>query len=104
MHKLVRKMLEKAKLQESEAYKALGAEPGPGLDLEIFPEQPMQGLWYCNGLTEAGRRFVTKFYMEQPFNNYILARLKREAEEWAMKYRIVLPILSLTEAALKGKE
>jgi hypothetical protein len=94
---ILQKLIEKAEAQQSEAYKALGAEPGPGIDLLIRPVEPLCGKWFADGLTEAGRRFVVKFYMEQPFNNYILARLKREAEDWALKYKVDLPILSLTE-------
>ena len=101
---VIRRLIERAVQQESEAYKALGAEPGPGIDLSVYPVQPMQGLWHVDGRTEAGKRFVLKFYMKQPFNNYILAKLKREAEEWALKYEIVLPILSLSEAALEPLE
>jgi hypothetical protein len=95
----IQKLIEKGLAQQSEAYKALGAEPGPGIDLLIRPVEPLCGKWFCDGLTVAGKRFVQKFYMEQPFNNYILARLKREAEDWALKYRVDLAILSLSQEA-----
>jgi hypothetical protein len=88
-------LLSKARSQEEEAYRILGAKPGPGIDLSIYPVEPMCGMWYCNGLTRAGKKFVFKFYMEQPFNNYILAKLKREAQDWALKYDIKLPSISL---------
>ena len=100
---VVRKLINKAKAQEDRAYDILGGRPGPGIDLLIFPVEPMCVMWYCNGLTKAGQGFVFKFYMEQPFNNYVLAKLKREASDWALTYQIKLPVLSLEEAALPPK-
>src|SRR5262245_9535891 len=96
----VKRLLAKAKTQEDRAYQILGAYPGPGIDLLIFPVEPMCGMWYCNGLTDAGKKFVFKFYMEQPFNNYIVAKLKREAVDWALKYQIRLPYMTLNEGAM----
>lgn len=97
----MRRLLARAKSQEDRAYEILGARPGPGIDLLVFPVEPMCGMWYCNGLTQAGQKFIFKFYMEQPFNNFVLARLKREAADWALKYQIRLPFMSLSEAALE---
>lgn len=92
----VRKLLAKAKSQEDKAYVILGARPGPGLDLLISPVEPMCGMWYVKGITAAGQAFVHKFYMEQPFNNYILAKMKREAMEWKLTFESTLPSISLS--------
>jgi hypothetical protein len=83
---------------ERRAYQILGAKPGPGLDLEIVPMEPLCGKWYVNGLTEAGRGFVDRFWFEQPLqNNYKLAQLKREAIDWGLKFHVVLAPVSLKE-------
>jgi hypothetical protein len=99
----VRKLIEKAKTQEEKAYAILGARPGPGTDLLIWPVEPMCGQWHVKGLTKCGDAFVAKFYPEQPFNNYLLAKLKREAADWALSYRVNLPYLSLAESAMEPK-
>ena len=98
----MRRLLEKAKTQEDRAYEILGARPGPGVDILVRPVEPMCGKWYANGLTKAGTNFINKFYMEQPFDNFALSRLKREAADWALKYQIRLPYSSLTALEPKG--
>jgi hypothetical protein len=71
--------------------------PGPSLDLEIVPVEPLCGKWFVTGLTDAGRAFVNKFWFEQPLqNNYKLAELKREANDWGLKFHVVLTPVSLT--------
>lgn len=73
------------------AYKILGAKPGPGLDLEIWPVEPVCGKWFASGCTKAGRAFISKFWADQPIrNNKSLGRLKREATEWGLKYKVTL--------------
>src|SRR5262249_24703182 len=97
----VKRLIAKAKTRK--AYAILGARPGPGPDLLIWPVEPMCGMWHVKGLTKAGDAFVVHFYPEQPFNNYLLAKLKREAADWALDYRVNLPYLSRSEAALEPK-
>ena len=99
----VRWLIDKAKTQEEKAYAILGARPGPGTDLLIWPVEPMCGQWHVKGLTKAGDAFVARFYSIQPFNNYILAKLRREANDWKITYKVKLPYLSLAESALEPK-
>jgi hypothetical protein len=99
--RIVRRLIDKAKGQTEEAYRILGAKPGPGLDLLVTPVTPMNGEWFAEGLTEAGKRFVFKFWMDQPFNGHKLARFKREAEDWSLTYRIKIPHVSLTPTLTK---
>jgi len=89
-------MISEASDQVEYAYKVLGARPGPGFDLLIYPLQPICGKWHVNGLTDAGRAFVRKFWFVQPIgSNTELARLKREANDWQLKYRIEYPVISM---------
>src|SRR5262245_19810258 len=99
----VKRLLGKAKSQEAKAYMILGARPGPGLDLLISPVQPMCGMWYVRGLSNAGRAFVHKFYMEQPFNNYILAKMRREAMEWKLTFETEFPAVSMSSKPTEPK-
>ena len=78
------------------AYAALGAKPGPGIDIEVYPTQPMDGTWKLNGQTKAGRAFVAKFWANPLIEtNHQLAVFKRQAEEWGLKYKIIVKFESL---------
>jgi hypothetical protein len=79
--------------QIERAYRILGAKPGPGVDLLIYPVQPLCGKWHVTGLTPAGQGFVSKFWFAQPFEE--IRRLKAEAEDWQLKYRVEYPVVSL---------
>ena len=82
--------------QVERAYRILGAKPGPGVDLLIYPVQPICGKWMVTGLTPAGSGFVSKFWFAQPIqSNNELNRLKGEANDWSLKYKIEYPIVSL---------
>jgi hypothetical protein len=102
---IVRTLASKARTNESRAYQILGAKPGPGLDLLIRPVEPLCGKWFADGLTRAGKAFVAKFWPAQPLpNNLALNQLKREADDWQLKYQIRYPIepLSAIEDKIKG--
>lgn len=89
-------LIEQAADQVERAYRILGARPGPGLDLTIYPVQPICGKWMVTGLTPAGQAFVSKFWFAQPIeSNNELKRLKAEAEDWNLKYKIEYPVVSL---------
>jgi len=95
---IIDSMIEQAESQVERAYAILGAAPGPGTDLLIYPVQPICGKWLVSGLNFAGRAFVEKFWFVQPIgSNHELARLKREADNWQLKYRTEYPILSLED-------
>ena len=82
--------------QIERAYRILGAKPGPGVDLLIYPVQPVCGKWMVSGLTPAGTAFVNKFWFAQPIgSNTELKQLKAEANDWQLKYRVEYPITSL---------
>lgn len=90
--------------QLERAYRILGAKPGPGIDLLIYPVQPISGHWWASGLTPAGRAFIHKFWFIQPIgSNHELKRLKDEANDWNLKYKVEYPVLSLEEASLEPK-
>lgn len=97
MNKIIDTLKGIADENERRAFKILGAKPGPGLDLEIVPVEPLCGKWFVTGLTAAGRGFVERFWFEQPLqNNHKLAQLKREAIDWGLKFHVVLTPVSLT--------
>ena len=84
--------------QIDRAYRILGATPGPGIDLLIYPVQPLCGKWMVTGLTQAGRQFIRKFWFGQPIeSNHELNKLKGEANDWGLKYKVEFPILSLED-------
>ena len=95
LRSIVDAMLSESAEQVDRAYRILGAKPGPGVDLLIFPVQPLCGRWYVTGLTTAGRNFVDKFWMKSIGSNRELAQLKHEATDWQLKYRIEYPITSM---------
>jgi hypothetical protein len=89
-------LVDQAKDQIDRAYRILGAKPGPGVDLLIYPVQPICGKWIVSGMTPAGRAFVNKFWFAQPIeSNHELNKLKGEANDWNLKYKIEYPVLSL---------
>lgn len=97
--KLTDILAEQAEDNIERAYRILGARPGPGIDIEVFPTMPMNGTWYLSGCTVAGRAFVKKFWPD-PFvgSNNVLGLFKRQAEEWGLKYRVVVKFESLGES------
>ena len=89
---IIDSMAQEAQEQIDRAYRILGAKPGPGVDLLIRPVQPVCGKWIVEGLTAAGQSFVSKFWPAQIENNRELLRLKHEATDWQLKYRVEYPI------------
>jgi hypothetical protein len=84
--------------QVERAYAILGAKPGPGIDLLIYPVQPISGKWWVTGLTPAGRGFVNKFWFAQPIeSNQELNKLKGEANDWQLQYKVEYPALPLEQ-------
>lgn len=95
---IVDSLVDQAKDQIDRAYRILGAVPGPGYDLLIYPVQPINGQWMVTGLTPAGRNFIYKFWSAQPINgNNELNKLKGEANDWQLKYKVEYPVLSLED-------
>jgi hypothetical protein len=84
-----------AESNEDRAYRILGARPGPGIDLRIKPQIPLNGRWHVYGLTIAGFSFVRKFWLEQPLSNQKLAEMKKQANEWQLTYETEYPTVSL---------
>lgn len=95
--RVIDSLRKQAEDQREQAYRILGAKPGPGLDLLIHPQEPMDGQWFAEGLTEAGRNFIAKFWLEQPLSTHKLRQLKSEAMDWGLKYQIKYPTLSIGE-------
>lgn len=90
---IVQALREQAYDNEARAYAILGARPGPGLDLLIQPVEPLCGKWNIDGLTEAGRKWLDKFWPDRPIkSNQHLDQLKREARDWSLKYEVRYPI------------
>jgi|SRR5262245_54053522 len=93
LNEIIQSLAKQASDQIERAYAILGARPGPGTDLLIYPVTPICGRWMVGGLTDAGRAFVDKFWQAQPIpSNTEMARLKREADDWQLKYRIDYPV------------
>ena len=88
-------MLKEASDQFELAYRILGAKPGPGIDILIYPVQPLCGRWMVTGLTPAGRNFIKKFWYRSIETNRDLAQFKHEAIHWQLKYRTEYPITSM---------
>jgi hypothetical protein len=84
-----------AESNEDRAYRILGARPGPGIDLLIRPEVPLNGKWHVDGQTKAGHGFISKFWIEQPLSNQKLAEMKKQANEWQLTYETQYPTVSL---------
>jgi hypothetical protein len=84
-----------AESNEDRAYRILGARPGPGIDLLINPQVPLNGKWHVKGKTVAGSGFVFKFWIEQPLSNQKLAEMKKQANEWQLTYETEYPTVSL---------
>jgi hypothetical protein len=84
-----------AESNEDRAYRILGARPGPGIDLTIKPEVPLNGRWHVNGKTDAGALFISKFWIEQPLSNQKLAEMKKQANEWQLTYETEYPTMSI---------
>jgi|SRR5215831_6275861 len=90
---IVADLKHKAEEQEANAYRILGAQPGPGIDLLIYPVEPMCGEWNVDGLTKAGTLFLAKFWPFQPIkSNQHIDQLRREARDWNLKYETKYPI------------
>ena len=95
---IVDELAKQAENNRNRAYQILGAEPGPGLDLLIRPVEPLCGKWIVEGLTKAGKNFISKFWFDQPIrSNQHLSQLRREADDWNLKYKTEYPILSLED-------
>lgn len=93
--KIVAELRAIAESNEERAYRILGARPGPGIDLLINPQVPLNGKWYVLGQTPAGGSFIRKFWLEQPLSNQKLAEMKKQANEWQLTYETEYPIVSL---------
>jgi hypothetical protein len=80
----------------SRAYEILGAKPGPGIDIDVHPSATeMNGTWCLVGLTKAGTAFIAKFWPSLIRSNHQLAAFKRQAEEWGLKYHVIVKFESL---------
>lgn len=84
-----------AESNEDRAYRILGARPGPGIDLLIEPQVPLNSKWHVAGQTHAGTLFIFKFWLEQPLSNQKLAEMKKQANEWQLTYETKYPTVSL---------
>lgn len=82
------------------AHAILGAKPGPGNDIDVFPSAiALNGSWYLVGITAAGKSFIAKFWPEPTIktNNQLYA-FKRQAEEWGLQYHVIVKFESLEKA------
>ena len=91
LKKIVEELKAIAENNEDRAYRILGGYPGPGTDLLINPQVPLNGRWHVVGLTVAGQGFVRLYWIEQPLSNQKLAEMKKQANEWQLKYETVYP-------------
>jgi len=86
-----------ANSNEERAYRILGARPGPGIDVLMRPEYPINGKWHAEGLTQAGRNFVAKFWFEQPLSNQKMAEMKKQMIDWQLTWRVIVPMEPLED-------
>lgn len=94
---IVADLRDQAKENETRAYNILGARPGPGYDLLISPVEPLCGQWFVEGLTQAGRAFVKRFWEYQPLSSQHIAEMRKQATEWGLSFMTKFQTLSLTE-------
>src|SRR5262245_35170733 len=92
LKKIVGDLEKIAKSNEDRAYRVLGARPGPGFDIMIYP---MSGRWNIEGITQAGTAFIEKFWIERPLTNQKLAEMKKQANEWQLTYKTEFSVVSL---------
>lgn len=92
---IVRDLADLAKANEDRAYRILGARPGPGIDILIYPNEPIDGKWYVDGQTQAGKLFVHKFWRWQPLNNQKVAEMRKQANDWRLTHRTKYNVVSI---------
>jgi hypothetical protein len=80
----------------SKAYEILGAKPGPGVDIDVYPSlHTINNTWCLVGLTKAGTAFIAKFWPGLIRSNHQLAAFKRQCDEWGLKYHVIVKFESL---------
>jgi len=89
---IVDDLIKDANDQVDRAYRILGARPGPGIDLIFKPLSPVGSGWLATGKTNAGKAFVAKFWANQPIEYNEIGQLKREANDWGLRFEILWPI------------
>ena len=94
---VVDSLVKQANSNEDRAYRILGARPGPGIDVLLRPEYPINGKWHAEGLTQAGRNFVAKFWFEQPLSNQKAAEMKKQLVDWQLTWRVIVPMEPLED-------
>jgi hypothetical protein len=99
LNKLVDWLAETATENIDRAYEILGAKPGPGIDIEVLPAAKIVShQWLLLPLTKAGRAFVNKFWADPHLEtNKELGMFKRQAEEWGLKYRVIVKFEPIRE-------
>jgi hypothetical protein len=96
LNSLVDWLSDTASSNVSRAYEILGAEPGPGIDIDVYPSlTEINGTWHLVGLTKAGTAFIAKFWPSLIRSNHQLAAFKRQCEEWGLKYHVLVKFESL---------
>ena len=101
---IVKGLAKIAQSNADRAYSMLGARPGPGLDLLIKPEEPLCGLWWVIGKTQAGHAFVEKFWRWQPLSNQKLAEMKKQAIDWDLSFRTQFPVVPIERDTVREIE
>ena len=91
---IVSKLTTIAESNADRAFAILGAQPGPGIDLLIKPEEPLCGKWFVAGKTAAGAAFVEKFWRWQPLSSQKLAEMKKQAFAWGLTFETNYPYIS----------
>jgi hypothetical protein len=72
---------------ESAAREIIGC-PGPGIDIIIRPTNPLSTRWLVEAKTEAGRRFIARFWPSGIDTSANLTRFKREAVDWGLTFHV----------------
>lgn len=87
-HPIITALAKAANDRAAHAIAILGASPGPGIDISIKPTNPVSTNYSVEGLTPAGKAFITKFWLGTNIleGGRMLARFKGEATDWGLTF------------------
>lgn len=94
---IVAELAEQAAENQDRAYDILGARPGPGYDILVYPIEPVCNQWFAEGLTAAGVAFIKRFWEFQPLSSQKVAEMRKQATEWGLTFVAKFTVLSIEE-------
>lgn len=88
MKDIIDGLVSKSELNRSKAYKLLGADPGPGLDIIFIPDLPVAHFYTIKVMTLAGAGFIKVLYPGQGrvATGHSLVKMKRELSDFGLSF------------------